>query len=209
MKQKTYRLFIYVIAAISAALLGTVGMLYVAPVSNNAKPNSTTSPSSTKGITGAATELRRIVDASIATLGTTGWVQVNEGTGKRVFFDPSYKGEYKVAARESKTSEPYVEGSMFEVVPFELMDLLERTPQELKVSKTNDIFMVSFVDSMAKGTAVTEYKIENGLIVSKTIRDHVGKSNEVHSLVSCHYGLDAQAKADLDFANQHQIVGND
>jgi hypothetical protein len=197
-----------IVISITLALVFAVVLVFA--IGPNADLNQSRPAKSSSAVTPAsegAVELRRAVDASIALLGSTGWVQVNEITGKRVFFNPAYEGQYQVAAKDDEASKPYVMGSMFEVVPFELMDILTRTASEITVTKKGDVFIVANRDNVAKGTAVTEYATRNGVIVSKTIRDHIGKKNELNVVVTCNYGLDPQAKSDLIYANTHQQNG--
>lgn len=208
MGENLYRAVIVTCATLSvtlcSAVLFSTSRDATAPYSS---PDTSPSPAKEATTEDASSELRRIVDASVAKLGSTGWVQENPKTGKRVFFDPLGINGGKIAARDSKTSKPYLQGSMFEVVPFELMGLLERTPEDIKVTKDGEVFTVAYRDVMAKGSAFFEYQVQSGVIVSKTIRDRVGQKNELNVLIVCRYGLDETAKADLLYANNNPQVG--
>ena len=176
----------------------------------DAKPNASASASPKKSVeTGALAMLHNAINNSIAKLGSTGYVQVTQKTGKRVFFDPSYKGEYQVAAKDGVGGTPYVEGSMFEVIPVTLLEDLFSRENDFKVTQKGDIFTVAHTDTAANGTAIVEYRVTDGLIVSATVRDHIGKKNELKVLTICHYGLDREAKTDLVYANKHQTFGHD
>jgi hypothetical protein len=197
-------------SVLAAAVIAGTAVVVTTPPNPNPKPSMQASQAvgSSSGEE-AKTALRAVVDASIAKLGSTGWVQVQVKTGKRVFFDPTYEGEYKVAAKGTPDGNPFVHGSMFEVIPFDLMDKLERTPEDLSVTVRGDTITVKNVDTAANGTAFTEYKIADGLIVSATIRDRVGAKNELKDVTQCHYGLDSVAKSDLIYANENQSFGHD
>ncbi len=156
---------------------------------------------------GAALELRAIVDASIARMGTNGYVQENLKTGARVIFDPTYKGEYQFVGQVSEKAKAAVHGSGFETYPFALMEQLELTYEDITVTKTGDLFVVKQKDTAADGTAFTEYQVKDGVIIGATIRDRVGAKNELKDVNVCYYGLDKAAKEAVVWANEHQSTG--
>lgn len=210
MSSKTLKFISMSLLAATAALCVVDGSAYFSHQMTIPSTRNQTAQAPSHALTGrAASEaLRGYAENSIAALGSTGFVQEVLPSGKRVFFNPSYSGETLIAARDSATSKPYVLGSLM-LIPFDLLSQLDGKPDAIEVSSRGNIFTVAHVDTVANGTAINEYEIVGGVIQSKTVRDHIGKKNEISSKTACHYGLDKAAIADLDYANKHVVFGHD
>lgn len=189
---------------VTIALLLIFGYLLTSNQTNTDKQTPTSSASSDKS---AHSRLRDVVDATVAKLGTTGWTEVNTSTKEVIVFDPSSKLNYQIASYKPGSSyKPTVLGSIM-IGPFELMWKLEEDMDDYKVYETSEGFGLKWVDTAENGTSVTEYEIKDGVLVSATIRDRIGKKNELNVLTKYFYGLDTSGKQALDYANQHLQEG--
>jgi ABC-type antimicrobial peptide transport system permease subunit len=155
----------------------------------------------------ALTELRQVVDASVAKLGKTGWTEVSHVAHKITIFDPSSDLKYQTAEYYTQPKQDaYVLGSV-DIVPFNLMQRLEEESQDYVVYKTATGLGVKYKDTVSNGTSVTEYEVSGGVLVSQVVRDRIGQKNELKAQTDFFYGLDSAGHAALVWANNHISTG--
>jgi hypothetical protein len=188
------------ISFISLALLLTIGFLLT-----SGQKSTESAPASTSDTDGKTeyTKLRQVVDATVAKLGATGWTEVNTSTNEVIVFDPSSKLEYQIATYTPKSSNKgSVLGSVM-IGPFDLMMNLEERTEDFKVYETEAGFGLKYIDTLENGTSVTEYEVQDGVMISATVRDRIGKKNELNVVTQYFYGLDNAGKKALVYANNH------
>jgi hypothetical protein len=194
----------FAIAFLALALLLLVGF-----VLTTSQPNAKneTSSSSAVDAESAFNKLRQAVDATVAKLGTTGWTEINKSTKEVIVFDPSSKLDFQIASYTPKSSyKPSVLGSV-RIGPFDLMSKLEEATSDYIVYETESGYGIKYVDVTENGTSVTEYEIQDGVLISATVRDRIGKKNELNVVTLYFYGLDEEGLEALNYANNHLPEG--